>query len=79
MAVTTWLNWEAMRSQNPDAEVDGLYRGQGSTIHLYSDGALPDAAEVLPANIDTIVYHAIGTADAANAGITSVRSHVRRS
>jgi hypothetical protein len=59
---------------NPDAEVEGLYRGQGSTIHLYSDGALPDAAEVLPANIDTIVYHAIGSTDAANAGITSVRS-----
>lgn len=57
-----------------DIEVQELYQGVGSTIHLYSDGALPDAAEVLPANTDTIVFHAIGHEDAANAGITSIRS-----
>ncbi len=57
-----------------DMEIEGLYQGAGSTIHLYSDGALPDAAEVLPASTDTVVYHAIGREDAANAGITSVRA-----
>ncbi|MEZ6232947.1 MAG: VWA domain-containing protein [Phycisphaerales bacterium] len=57
-----------------DMEIEGLFAGEGSTIHLFSDGALPDADEVLPANTDTVVYHAIGQADAANAGITSVRA-----
>lgn len=57
-----------------DMEIEGLYQGVGSTIHLYSDGALPDADEVLPASTDTVVYHAIGREDAANAGITSVRA-----
>lgn len=57
-----------------DMEIEGLYGGVGSTIHLFSDGALPDIDRVQPANTDTIVYHAIGQPDAANAGITSVRA-----
>lgn len=67
----TELNPDGTESQ---MEIEGLYQGPGSTLHLFSDGALPDASRVLPASTDTVVYHAIGGSDAANVGITSIRA-----
>jgi len=44
------------------------------TVHLYSDGRLSDAAKVAPGREDVMVYHAIGSPDAVNIGITSLRA-----
>jgi aerotolerance regulator-like protein/VWA domain-containing protein len=44
------------------------------TIHLYSDGRLPDAAKVAPGREDVLVYHAVGSPESANIGITSLRA-----
>lgn len=42
------------------------------TVHLYSDGRLPDAAKVAPGREDVLVYHAVGSTEAVNIGITSL-------
>jgi hypothetical protein len=48
--------------------------GKIGTIHLFSDGRLPDVEKVAPGREDTVVYHAVGIADASNVGITSLRA-----
>lgn len=45
-----------------------------ATIHLFSDGRLPDSDRVQTQADDNVVYHAVGTRDAANIGITSLRA-----
>jgi hypothetical protein len=45
-----------------------------ATIHLFSDGRLPDSDRVQTDRDDNVVYHAVGTRDAANIGITSLRA-----
>lgn len=44
------------------------------TVHLYSDGRLPDADKVAPGREDAMVYHAIGSEDAINLSISSLRA-----
>jgi hypothetical protein len=44
------------------------------TIHLFSDGRLPDAAKVSIGKDNPILYEAIGSPEAANTGITSLRA-----
>lgn len=44
------------------------------TIHLFSDGRLPDAGSVSPGREDQLVYHAIGSPEAANIGIVTLRA-----
>jgi len=55
-------------------EIEGLTAGPPQEIHIFSDGRLVDASEVVPAVEDSVLYHAIGTPDAKNLGITSVRA-----
>lgn len=61
---------------HPDGSV-GEYElppGPVGTIHLFSDGRLPDAAALTPRPEDAFIFHALGTADAPNVGITSLRA-----
>lgn len=51
-----------------------LPEGPVGTIHLFSDGRLSDPAAFTPRPEDGFVYHALGTADAPNVGITSLRA-----
>jgi hypothetical protein len=44
------------------------------TLHLFSDGRLPDASKVAPGREDLLVYHAIGSAESTNVGITGLRA-----
>ncbi len=44
------------------------------TIHLWSDGRLPDAGKVSLSDENHIQYEAMGSADSANIGITSLRA-----
>lgn len=48
--------------------------GPGATIHLISDGRLPDAAKVQRGETDSIFFHRIGASDAPNVGITGLRA-----
>jgi hypothetical protein len=48
--------------------------GPVGTIHLYSDGRLPDAEKAEASREDVVLFHAIGKPDAANIGITSLRA-----
>ncbi|RMH38940.1 MAG: hypothetical protein D6688_14570 [Alphaproteobacteria bacterium] len=48
--------------------------GPPQHIHIFSDGRLPDAAEVVPAVEDVVFFHAIGDPSARNLAITSVRA-----
>lgn len=49
-------------------------QGPGATMHLFSDGRIPDAAKIQTQQQDIVVYHAIGEFDASNVGITGLRA-----
>lgn len=55
-------------------EVEGLDLGSQATIHLYSDGAIPDAAGSKPGMDDTFVFERVGQPETGNVGITGLRS-----
>ncbi|MGE3107043.1 MAG: VWA domain-containing protein [Phycisphaerales bacterium] len=46
----------------------------GATIHVISDGRIPDAAGVATALEDTILYHRVGRSDATNIGIVGLQA-----
>ncbi len=48
--------------------------GPTATLHIFSDGRLPDAEKIQTAPEDTVKYHAIGAADSPNVGITGLRA-----
>jgi hypothetical protein len=48
--------------------------GPGATLHIFSDGRLPDAEQIKPAPEDKVVYHGVGTSDAVNVGIVGLRA-----
>lgn len=45
-----------------------------TTIHLFSDGRLPDSDRIQTEAADNVVYHAVGSPAAANIGITGLRA-----
>jgi hypothetical protein len=54
--------------------IEGQTAGEPLTLHMFSDGRLPDADRSLVAPEDTFVYHRVGQPATANVGITSVRA-----
>ncbi len=64
----------APEGEEETREIEGLTAGPPQEIHIFSDGRLADAGEVVPAVEDSVLYHAIGSPDARNIGITSVRA-----
>jgi hypothetical protein len=53
--------------------VEGVKAG-GATIHLYSDGRLPDAEQAITSAEDEVTFVQVGRTDAANVGITAMRA-----
>ncbi|VAX41892.1 hypothetical protein MNBD_PLANCTO03-1719 [hydrothermal vent metagenome] len=53
--------------------LEGVKAG-GATIHLYSDGRLPDAESAITSAEDTVTFVQVGRTDAANVGITAMRA-----
>lgn len=53
--------------------VEGVKAG-GATIHLFSDGRLPDAEQAITSREDTVTFIQVGRTDAANIGITAMRA-----
>ena len=54
--------------------VEGLTAGPPETIHIFSDGRLPDATQARPGPEDSVEFHRLGSADAANIAVTGIRS-----
>ncbi|MGH7244575.1 MAG: vWA domain-containing protein [Phycisphaerales bacterium] len=54
--------------------IEGLSGGPGITIHLFSDGRIPDADQAKPAAEDSFEFHSIGSPKSGNLGIVSVRA-----
>lgn len=48
--------------------------GTIGTLHLWSDGRLPDAAEARIGPEDRVVFHEVGSREAVNVSITSLRA-----
>lgn len=55
--------------------VEGLVGGEPVTIHLFTDGRIPDAAQAkMTVEGDSLVYHRIGEINAPNVGVVAIRS-----
>jgi hypothetical protein len=52
----------------------GLEGGPPVTIHLYSDGRIPDAAQAKSSPDDIVEFHRIGSETSANIGIVGLRA-----
>jgi hypothetical protein len=48
--------------------------GPGATLHVFSDGRLPDAEKVQKAPEDRVEFHSVGRAETVNVGITGLRA-----
>lgn len=48
--------------------------GPGATLHIISDGRLPDAERVAKAPEDRVQFHTVGKPDTINVGITGLRA-----
>lgn len=59
---------------DPKAGVGFVARGPTATLHIFSDGRLPDAEKIQTAPEDTVKYHAVGASDSPNVGITGLRA-----
>jgi hypothetical protein len=54
--------------------IEGLQGGDPVSMHLWSDGRLPDSAEAMPGVEDKFTFHRVGTAGAPNVAIVGVRA-----
>jgi hypothetical protein len=52
----------------------GLTGGDVGIMHLWSDGRLSDAAEAATGPEDRVLFHRVGSTDATNLGIVSIRA-----
>jgi hypothetical protein len=59
---------------NQTQVIEGLSGGAPISIHLFSDGRVPDADAAKPSPEDSFVFHRIGSEKSGNVGITSVRA-----
>ncbi|MDX2119035.1 MAG: VWA domain-containing protein [Planctomycetota bacterium] len=55
-------------------ENQGFTGGEPATIHLWSDGRLPDQADAFTDKTDKVVYHAVGKPATGNLGIIGLRA-----
>lgn len=55
--------------------VEGLVGGEPVTMHLFTDGRIPDAAQSkMTVEGDSLVYHRVGQTTAPNVGVVAIRS-----
>lgn len=62
------------RTTGQAVAVEGLYSGEPVTLHIFSDGRLPDAGISKPAPDDRVEFRRVGSTTSGNAAITGVRS-----
>lgn len=75
LAVTTALaNLPKRVLAETGQTIEGLQGGEPITLHLFSDGRLPDASSAKPGIENTFTFHAIGSAEATNASIVQLQA-----
>lgn len=62
------------RTTGQAVAVEGLYSGEPVTLHIFSDGRLPDAGISKPAPDDRVEFRRLGGTASGNAAITGIRS-----
>ncbi len=62
------------RTTGQAVAVEGLYSGEPVTLHIFSDGRLPDAGISKPASDDRVEFRRVGGTASGNAAITGIRS-----
>jgi hypothetical protein len=62
------------RTTGQAVAVEGLYSGEPVTLHIFSDGRLPDAGISKPAPDDRVEFRRVGGTASGNAAITGIRS-----
>jgi len=62
------------RTTGQAVAVEGLYSGEPVTLHIFSDGRLPDAGLSKPAPDDRVEFRRVGGTASGNAAITGIRS-----
>jgi hypothetical protein len=55
-------------------QLEGLTSGEAVNIQLYTDGKLPDQSRAQPGTSNTIVYHQVGSVDAPNVGVFTLKA-----
>lgn len=65
---------DPVTGQVQTTRLEGLTAGEPATMHLWSDGNLPDAARVLPGVENEVRFNAMGRENAPNLAITSIRA-----
>ena len=74
-AYTGTKKFEDQVVESKDGKPAGFVpQSPGATIHLISDGRLPDADKIQTGADDIVYYHAVGSPDAINIGITGLRA-----
>jgi hypothetical protein len=67
--------FETARAFAKPQEVEGKgLVGDGARVHLFSDGRLPDLAEITPSSNDLLTYYPIGRSTSVNLGIVGLRA-----
>lgn len=54
--------------------IEGMTQGDPITMHLISDGRLPDSRQAAPGPEDNFVFHRVGTAGAENLAVVGLRA-----
>lgn len=54
--------------------LEGVTGGDPVSMHLWSDGRLPDSADAMPGQEDKFAFHRVGTAAAPNVAIVGLRA-----
>jgi Aerotolerance regulator N-terminal/von Willebrand factor type A domain len=70
-----FIEGAVVSAANPQGRGGGyISSGDSATIHLVSDGRLPDADRAQTAPDDSVVYHAVGSSSSVNVAITGLRA-----
>ncbi|HEX2838150.1 MAG TPA: BatA and WFA domain-containing protein [Phycisphaerales bacterium] len=57
-----------------ETSIEGITEGEPVTMHLYTDGKIPDAPKAKPGPENTMVFHQIGDEKAPNVAITALKA-----
>ncbi|MFO0832769.1 MAG: BatA and WFA domain-containing protein [Phycisphaerales bacterium] len=57
-----------------ERSIEGITEGEPVTMHLYTDGKIPDAEKAKPGPENTMVFHQVGDEKAPNLAITALKA-----
>jgi hypothetical protein len=57
-----------------ETTIEGITEGEPVTMHLFTDGRIPDAGKAKPGPENTMVFHQVGREDSTNLAITALKA-----